>query len=414
MKKVKILALTTDKGYGGAERVFNTLNNALLKDFDVVECYFDKSETSYLDSKCVEYDLGVKGGGGTFRKIVSFLQRIYRFRQLIKRTEVDIVISHLQGADYVALLSGTKAKKICVIHGTKYGDKKIVGFQGMIQKKLMIPFIYALADKIVTVSEELITEICQHVNIDPQKVTCIYNSVDQDRINRGVLEPMDEKYAHIFAHKTLIASSRLDNAQKNLCGLIDVFKQFDKSDGVKLVIAGDGPDRGMLLDYAKEKELSIATVWNDTLEDHNADIYFVGYQSNPFPFISRADVFVLTSFYEGFPLGLIEAMACNTVLVASDCPTGPAEILQGQRIDNANQLESRAYAGALLPIPSKDNKRSIDLWCSAVEEFLKNDALCKTMVQNSRVRIEALSPSKINDEWEKLIKSIIKRKELSS
>lgn len=406
MRKRIILALIPDKGFGGAERVFNKVNNTLLEKYDVHECFFNTDNRTYYESNCKEHSLDIHAATNPLKSIKNFILRVYRFRRLVKQLDADIVISHLEGADFVSILSGTKAKKICVIHGTKKSDSKIRGFKGAI-RKLMIKFLYGKANRIVTVSEALKEEMIQNTIIQASNVQCIYNEVNQNIINQLKEQPIDTSIKHIFENDVLIVNSRLDNVQKNLISLLQIFKKVkQKRNNIKLVMTGDGEDRELLYNHAKKIGLKVSSYWNKNLSDPYSDLYFLGYQKNPFNLISYSKALLLTSNYEGFPLGLIEALACNTLVVSSDCPTGPSEILNGAKVKSIDELNLDKNCGILLEIPKKENKSSLQLWANIIVESLNNRDLVNDLKNNRSITLKKIEPEVIFNKWVELIRSI--------
>ncbi len=140
---------------------------------------------------------------------------------------------------------------------------------------------------------------------------------------------------------TLVFAGRLAKA-KRLDVLLDAFLQVKKTFPIRLLIIGDGSERGDVLEFSIQHELS-------------AICHLAGHQDNPLPWIRAADILILPSDYEGFGNVLVEAMACGTQVIATDCPHGPAEILDhgryGQLIPTG---DSNALARAILRALSKD------------------------------------------------------------
>ncbi len=119
------------------------------------------------------------------------------------------------------------------------------------------------------------------------------------------------------APPVLLAIGRLSR-QKDFPTLLGAFARLREGRRARLVVLGEGPDRADLEGLAAR--LGIAE-----------DTDFPGFAANPFPHIRRADLFVLSSAWEGSPNALTEALALGTPAVATDCPSGPAEILEGGR-----------------------------------------------------------------------------------
>lgn len=389
--------------FGGAQKVFNTLNHHLSDEFEVVECVFNKADGYAYETPCQIHDLEVTAGKDLFAKLLNIPKRILRFSRVVKLVKPDIIISHLEGADYVSLLSFAPTRKICLIHGSKLNDRNINGFFGFLRKKLLIPYIYSLADHLVVVSHTLKGEIENLVKIESTKISTIYNSVDANQIALLTNEPIGSEILHIFDNKVLITCCRLSH-EKNLLALLEIYAKV-KEPSIKLVIVGDGVERESIIGFARALDLRVASVWEKTLAERDADLYLLGYHANPHPFVSKSKLFLLTSFNEGFPLGLIEAMACSTAVVAANCPTGPDEVIRGEEIKILDELSSKSYAGALMPIPI--DEESITLWVEVTRELLANDSLRENMRENAEERLKTLQPSVIYGEWKKLIHQMV-------
>lgn len=143
--------------------------------------------------------------------------------------------------------------------------------------------------------------------------------------------------------------------QKDFPTLITAFAGLRASaPGARLILAGEGPDRAALLDLVAALGLGAA-------------VDLPGQIDNPLPLLARADLFVLSSRWEGFSLALVEALGCGCPVVATDCPTGPAMILQDGRLGplvrpGDAQAMARAMAGVLTnpPDPAPLRARAAD------------------------------------------------------
>ena len=103
--------------------------------------------------------------------------------------------------------------------------------------------------------------------------------------------------------------------QKDQVTLIRAFKKVNAVINAKLLLVGYGPNKNLIENYVKKFKLS-------------KKIKLIGYQDNPYKFIDKANVLVLTSLYEGLPNVLLEALTLKKFIISSDCPTGPKEILE--------------------------------------------------------------------------------------
>uniref|UniRef100_UPI0035658520 glycosyltransferase n=1 Tax=Sulfurovum sp. TaxID=1969726 RepID=UPI0035658520 len=115
----------------------------------------------------------------------------------------------------------------------------------------------------------------------------------------------------------IVSAGRLA-PEKGYPDLIMAVKELSKTQDIKLIMLGEGPMRD-------ELERLIAR------ENLSSNIKLLGFQENPLKYYSKADVFVLSSYVEGLPNVLVEAMMCGCTPVSTDCPTGPREVLQNEK-----------------------------------------------------------------------------------
>src|SRR5690625_2500259 len=133
----------------------------------------------------------------------------------------------------------------------------------------------------------------------------MYNFYYIEGINELAKEPVEQRFELLFDHPTIITVGRLTK-QKGHWHLIRAFKIVkNEIPNAKLVILGDGPLKSYLISLSKQLEL----------ED---DVYFLGFQKNPFKYLVNSDVYAFPSLYEGFPNALCEAMACGLPVISTD------------------------------------------------------------------------------------------------
>jgi N-acetylgalactosamine-N,N'-diacetylbacillosaminyl-diphospho-undecaprenol 4-alpha-N-acetylgalactosaminyltransferase len=182
------------------------------------------------------------------------------------------------------------------------------GFAGTIAKALVRGF-YRRADHVISVSNGVSDDLARNFRVSPSRLSVIANPVDHAAIEamateKPVVSP-DRPY--------VVAAGRLVS-NKNFAMLIDAFAQSQLTGD--LVILGEGPLRAALEEQVRALGLE-------------QRVHLPGFVDNPFAIIARATLFAMPSNAEGFPNGLVEAMACGRPVVSTNCPSGPSEILLG-------------------------------------------------------------------------------------
>ncbi len=389
-REIKVLLLIPNLGTGGAQKVFRQQLSFLSEHFAVYGCVFNFDGSFPEDRNENLHSLGVPGGTNTILKAWYFLLRIIRLRALKKKLGIDVSVSHLEGADYVNVLSRRSDKTICWIHGTKKFDENIEGKTGWLRKKIMIPILTSLADKIVSVSEGIRQELVHDFDIHPGKVATIYNGFNM----RQIIGQKDYPLPQDFLFETgfpIVTHCRLSR-QKNLYSLLQIYREVRNREDRPLIILGDGELREDLLRFGKSLNLQTYDVWSGMEFSHGYDVFFLGYQSNPYRFLSKASLYLMTSGWEGFPLALCEALACGVTVMSADCPTGPREILvPGMALDSEPvKTLVKGDFGLLMPVPKKDEKSLIEYWADHILQTLKDTQLLKQYSEKGPGRVKEL------------------------
>jgi len=216
-------------------------------------------------------------------------------------------------------------------------------------KKRLIPFFikyfYPLADGIVACSHGVaqdLAQIGQLKNIRP-----INNPVVSPTLLEKAQEPLQHPWFQSNEPPVILGVGKLE-AQKDFPTLIRAFAQVQRAQPARLVILGWGPARPQL--EALVKELGV-----------EKDVDLPGYVYNPYPYMARAKLFVLSSAWEGLPTVLIEAMAVGTPVVSTNCPSGAAEILNNGQYGPLTPVgNAEALAEAILSLLSKTSQPVLD------------------------------------------------------
>ncbi|MEP5634177.1 MAG: glycosyltransferase, partial [Maribacter dokdonensis] len=332
--KKKILSLIPNLGMGGAQRVFSNVNQVLSEEYEVVSCAFSgvTGQNEFDSSKT--YFLDVDSGRTFLHKSINFVKRVRKLRKLKKRLGVTNCISHMEGANFINVLSGT-CKTILLIHGSKLHDEEANSHFAFFTN-FLIKRLYNKADQIVTVSRGIQEELISHYSIKKSKCIVLNNFFDFTEIEKLSDEKIHEKYEPIFdGEKQVIIHSGRFHDQKNHTALINIFSRLRKlNSSTILILLGDGGLKDKIITLTKSMGLRVYVENDPVMSSFDADVFFLGIKKNPFKYIKRSNVFVFPSKWEGFPMALCEAIICRTLVISSDCHTGPREIIHYDNVDD--------------------------------------------------------------------------------
>jgi glycosyltransferase involved in cell wall biosynthesis len=199
-------------------------------------------------------------------------------------------------------------------------------------RPLMIRLLYPHASHVVAVSADAVRGLRKLAGLKGE-IHVIHNGLDLERIGTLASEGPSHPWLQQPGLKVVLGMGRLA-PQKNFALLLRAFARVPDADA-RLIILGEGPERERLLALARE--LSIEN-----------RIGLPGFAANPFPFLRQCSVFALSSRWEGFANVVIEALACGAAIVATDCPGGPAEILECGRFGQVVAPEDEVAMAAAI------------------------------------------------------------------
>jgi glycosyltransferase involved in cell wall biosynthesis len=250
-------------------------------------------------------------------------------------------------------------------------------------------FILNRADKILCNSK---TSCLQLKSILKNKnIHSISNGYDIVNIKNKASEEIGELDRLFANHEILITVGRLvhDKSQWNLIRIFSALRKNNPT--IKLAILGEGPLLESLIRLCKSLNLNVFDSHNTTQKiDNEYDVFFLGFVENPYKYVSKSKLFILTSLYEGLPNVVIESLIVNTPCIVSDCLTGPREILfPDADLLTQTKNEMLADCGILLPVfdgnecfINSENNEVEDLWISSISKLLMNEDGYQKMKEN--------------------------------
>ncbi len=200
---------------------------------------------------------------------------------------------------------------------------------------LAMRLAYRHADGVIGVSGGVADTLAQITHLPRARITVLHNPVVVPGFAEDAAAPLDHPWFEPGQPPVVLGVGSLTR-QKDFATLLRAFAMVRGKRSARLVILGEGEDRATLESLAAELGVK-------------GDVALPGWVANPYAWMARAGVFVLSSQWEGFGLVLAEALACGTPVVSTDCPSGPAEILEGGRHGRLVPMQdSAAMAAAIL------------------------------------------------------------------
>ncbi len=311
---MRIGLLLPQIGKGGAERAATRISKILAKNHEVYIIVFAQECPIAYDYAGQLISLDVPSSKGVINKFLLSIKRINKLKQIKKKLKLNVVISFMQSPNYVNVKSKiSSCKTIISIRNFIFVEKKQNVFSKLQLQTTRV--IVSKSDSIICVSKEIKDSIYNNFsnvkNINT-KLKVLYNPYNINEI----IELKQEDFKFDFNSQSFMFCSigRIQK-QKGFFNLLKSYYLFNKNhNNTKLIIIGE--------DYSGGKIGNLIN--NLNLKDK---VILLGQMDNPFKVISKCDAYVLSSLFEGFPNALVEAMACGLPVIASNCQSGPKEIL---------------------------------------------------------------------------------------
>jgi glycosyltransferase involved in cell wall biosynthesis len=312
---------------GGAERVVLNLASAFQQLGHEVHVIVIRNEIQHLLPEGLPVHVLSQTGETTGRKFIDKRILAWRLRKLTARIECDgkpfdFFVSSAEDSDRLSAIAGLHNVYIRYRNSmVEYLRHKIGRKTGLkrlwreLKWRMYFQSVYGGRD-IITVSDALHDDIVVQSGVQPRSLRTIYNPFDFTAIRNqaaAYVPDVDEPY--------LVYAARF-NSRKRQDLLLDAYARSTARDTHKLVLIGDA--------YTASEREWLAKIQQRIVQlglGHR--VVMPGFQTNPYPWILHADLFVMSSDGEGLPTVLIESLILGTPVVSTDCPTGPSEILTG-------------------------------------------------------------------------------------
>lgn len=359
--RLSVLFFTTTLGGGGAERHLLRVANHLNRQQFEVAIATTRAGGSYETE--VSPDIKVHTLGA--KRIRSL--KLLKLRQLLTSVQPDLICSVM---DIPTVLAASaylgKANKPILI-GSVQAPPSIylrkLGWPGLVLR-LVLPAAYSRTAHLIALSEGVSKDVIKLSATTKDRVSVIYNAGYDEQMLEQASEKVD---GPIDSGPIIVGCGRLTE-QKGFTHLIRALPAVREHFPACLWLIGDGELRDQL-----EQEAFALGV--------GEFVWFAGFQTNPFAFMQRADLFVLSSLYEGFGNVLVEAMSLGTPVISTACPFGPDEII------------THGESGLLVP------PRDPESLSRAIIDLLANPTKRQELAHAGHLRAERFSAAKIAQEY---------------
>ena len=295
---------------GGAERIMLNLARAFAEAGHAVDLVVLNDEGDLKSAIPQEVRLVALNVGRVWRAPGALVRYLRRERPAKLYTAME-------SAGVLALvarrLAGMTTPVICAVHNMLSMEAASgTGWREGAWCRLA-RLTYGTSTAVVAVSDRVAIDAIMQLRLSPDLVKVIENPVLLPELEALAARPVDHPWFASDAPPIVLACGRLV-PQKDYPTLLDAFAIVRRRTRAHLLVLGEGGERQILLERAAS--LGIAD-----------DVAFPGFAPNPYAYMARCAVYVLSSRFEGSPVVLVEALACGCRIIATDCPSGPAELL---------------------------------------------------------------------------------------
>jgi glycosyltransferase involved in cell wall biosynthesis len=335
MARIRLLCFTTRLGGGGAEMQLVRVVNQLDPDEFETTIAVSRGGGEYEERLARGIQVEALAAPWIRSSFAGLALSAWPLRRLVRARKPDVVCSFMDVANVVAALAVEPGPaRIACVQNTL---SRAYGASERPIARIVPPLVrrtYDRFDHIIALSHGAASDLIANVPAIASRVTVVHNAGVDDAVVARATEPLPGPPP---PRPLIVACGRLA-PQKGYTYLLDAFAAIRPTTGAHLWIVGEGPERAAL--EARIRQLG--------LDDA---VRLIGFQQNPYAYMAAADVFVLSSIYEGFGNVIVEAMAAGVPVVATDCPSGPGEIIHdGEDGLLVPPADPAALAAALLRV----------------------------------------------------------------
>ena len=333
-------------------------------------------------------------------------KRIQTLKEMKRELKIDCAVSFLTKASYDNAMSRGKERVIVSVRSCLEGPFVPEGYRSE-SGRFMIKKACELADHVVPVAKGTAESLVRLGLCRREKLTTIYNYCDPEQIcadSKAAIEEDSTALQRIRESDFVCFTTGRLVIKKGQWHLIRAFKEAVKRNphAVLAILGRNGKGD------EDASELLEETIRVNHLEEN---VFLLGFRGNPYPYLKLADVYVMSSFNEGFPNALVEAMALGIPVISSDCHSGPREILAPETdfTDVCTEMEWAPY-GILVPECSsvqypvdRTLEQSEEELSKALIILMEDGALRREYGQKAKKRAEMFSREAIIQQWNDLI-----------
>jgi len=295
---------------GGAERVMLNLSKGLINHGYQVNLVLVKAEGDYLS----QVPAGVRIMDLKSPRVLLSLSGLINY---LRHEQPIAMLSAMGHTNIIAIwakrIAGVKTKLVVSEHSTLSKVTKQTRNTRSRIMPLLMRFTYPKADAVIAVSKGVAEDLAQVIGLSRSLIQVIYNPVVDEELLAKSHEPLDHPWFQPDEPPVILSVGRLTQV-KDYSTLLRAFALVRAKVPARLMILGEGEDRSHLEKLTQELDIA-------------EDVAMPGFVYNPYNYMAKAKVFALSSQWEGFGMVLVEAMACGTPVVSTNCPYGPSEIL---------------------------------------------------------------------------------------